>query len=206
MKHVSHRQAWAGLALAALALPALAHEQFYDVVLTGSAESPANASPGSGTARILFDLDLVTISIDASFSNLLGTTTAVYVHCCTAVGGSGTSINATADAAPAGFALGATSGSFSIGYELALDATYSPAFRAAHGPMTVDALNALVFGAEDGKAYLSIRTTAFPGGEIRGFLVPEVVAVPEPATYSMMLAGLAAVAGLVRRRRARAQA
>ena len=46
-------------------------------------------------------------------------------------------------------------------------------------------------------AYFNIHTTAFAGGEIRGFLAP----IPEPETYALMLAGLAAVGVAARRRR-----
>jgi hypothetical protein len=53
-----------------------------------------------------------------------------------------------------------------------------------------------------GHAYINFHTTQFTGGEIRGNLV---VAVPEPETYALLLAGLAVVAG-VARRRARAPA
>jgi CHRD domain/PEP-CTERM motif len=38
-----------------------------------------------------------------------------------------------------------------------------------------------------GDTYLNIHTTAFPGGEIRGFLS----AVPDPSTWAMMLIGFA---------------
>ncbi|MDE2367134.1 MAG: PEP-CTERM sorting domain-containing protein, partial [Betaproteobacteria bacterium] len=43
-----------------------------------------------------------------------------------------------------------------------------------------------------------IHSTAFPAGEIRGFLAP----VPEPQTYAMLLAGLAALSVFFRRSRA----
>jgi hypothetical protein len=38
-----------------------------------------------------------------------------------------------------------------------------------------------------GKSYLNIHTTAFPGGEIRGFLT----LVPEPGTFALL--GLGAI-------------
>jgi len=48
-----------------------------------------------------------------------------------------------------------------------------------------------------GRSYINFHTTQFGGGEIRGNIV---VAVPEPETYALMLAGLAVVAGVARRR------
>jgi len=48
-----------------------------------------------------------------------------------------------------------------------------------------------------GRSYINFHTTQFAGGEIRGNIV---VAVPEPETYALMLAGLAVVAGVARRR------
>ena len=50
-----------------------------------------------------------------------------------------------------------------------------------------------------GLTYLNFHTTQFGGGEIRGQIV--VVPVPEPETYLLMLAGLAGVGAMIRRRR-----
>ncbi len=46
-----------------------------------------------------------------------------------------------------------------------------------------------------GHAYINFHTTQFTGGEIRG----NIVVVPEPETYALMLGGLALVAGVARR-------
>ena len=48
-----------------------------------------------------------------------------------------------------------------------------------------------------GRAYINFHTTQFTGGEIRGNIVS---AVPEPESYALVLAGLALVAGVARRR------
>ena len=48
-----------------------------------------------------------------------------------------------------------------------------------------------------GLSYINFHTTQFAGGEIRGQILP----VPEPETYALMLAGLAVVASVARRRK-----
>ena len=48
-----------------------------------------------------------------------------------------------------------------------------------------------------GRAYINFHTTQFPGGEIRG----NFAAIPEPATWAMMLLGFAAMGISVRTRR-----
>jgi hypothetical protein len=48
-----------------------------------------------------------------------------------------------------------------------------------------------------GNSYVNFHTVQFPGGEVRGALVP----VPEPATWAMMIIGFAATGHVLRRRR-----
>ena len=49
-----------------------------------------------------------------------------------------------------------------------------------------------------GLTYLNFHTTQFGSGEIRG----QILVVPEPETYLLMLAGLAGIGAIARRRRA----
>jgi hypothetical protein len=76
--------------------------------------------------------------------------------------------------------LGGTSGTYDQTIDLTTASSYTPAFITASGGMVSDALNALIFASQAGKSYLNIDTTAFPDGEIRGFLI----AVPNRGDFN----------------------
>ena len=183
------------VALAA-ALPAAAHEVQYTAALTGSAEIPGNASPGTGMALITVDFDTLMMDVQVSFAGLLGNTAASHIHCCTTTPGSGNVGVATVLPTFTGFPLGVTSGTYDHVFDMALASSYNPTFVTAKGSVS-NAFAALVAGMESGNAYLNIHTSAFPGGEIRGLLH----AVPEPETYALMLVGLAVTGWAAKRRR-----
>ena len=188
------------IVLSILALPVLAPHAtgavfVYDANLDGPSESPANASPGTGFAEVDYDNLLHTLTVQVSFSGLLGTTTASHIHSATAVPGAGTAGVATTTPTFSGFPLGVTSGSYSNTLDLTLASSYNPAFVTANGGTTASAEAALIAGINAGEAYLNIHTTQVAGGEIRGFLTQ----VPEPSTFA--LAGVGAAALLIFRRR-----
>jgi hypothetical protein len=189
-------------ALAAAALCATiafsvdAHTVVYRASLDGPSEAPPNASPATGWARVSFDLDLVTMQVEASFSGLLGNTTAAHIHCCTADPGTATAGVATQVPTFTGFPLGVTAGTMNQTFDLTQASSYNPAFVTANGGNVGSAMNALLAGAAGGKAYFNLHTSAFPGGEIRGFLVP----VPEPSTWALMALGLFGTLVAARRR------
>lgn len=178
-------------------VPAYAGLFNYDVVLDGPSESPANASPGTGTASILYDDSAHTLFIDLVFSGLLGTTTASHIHAATLNPFTGTAGVATTTPYFAGFPIGVTSGSFTTTLDLTLASSYNPAFVTANGGTTATAEAALAAAMASGKAYLNLHTTVFPGGEIRGFITP----VPEPGTITLLGLGGFAMTLLARNRK-----
>jgi hypothetical protein len=169
----------------------------YVAILNGPSEAPPNASPGTGFAEIIYDNILHTLSYDVDFTDLIGTTTAAHVHCCTAVPFALTAGVATTLPSFPGFPLGVTAGTFVATFDLTLASSWNPAFITANGGTPAGAEAALLTGISEGRAYFNIHTSAFPGGEIRGFFQ-----APEPITAAMLGLGLAGL-GIARYRRRR---
>ena len=184
---------------AAVAMPAAAHEAVYTTSLNGLSEAPPNTSPGIGMATITIDFDLVTMRVQESFSGLLGDVTAAHIHCCTAIPETGTAGVATVTPTFTGFPSGVTAGTYDHTFDMTVASSYNPAFVTANGGNISGAFNTLVAGLAAGTAYSNIHTDVYPGGEIRGFL--HAAPIPEPETYAMLLAGLAIISAVARRRR-----
>ena len=170
----------------------------YVAGLSGPNESPPNASPGFGDAIVTIDDLLNTMRVQVEFFGLLGTTTASHIHCCTAVPDAGTVGVATTTPTFTGFPLGVTSGTYDHIFDLTLASSYNSSFVTAHGGTTVGAEAFLLAGIAANKSYLNIHTTAFPGGEIRGFLH---AAIPEPGSWALMIAGFGLAGAALRGRR-----
>jgi hypothetical protein len=165
----------------------------FTAFLDGPSEAPPNASPGTGVAQVDWDTTLHTMRVQASFTGLIGNTTAAHIHAATAVPGAGTAGVATQTPSFIGFPLGVTSGAMDNTFDMTLASSYNPSYITANGGTPASAELALFNALSQGRAYFNIHSQAFPGGEIRGFLL-----VPAPAGAAAF--GLMGVLAARRRR------
>lgn len=193
------------LVVAALIAVPAAHAARYTTTLAGANENPPNASLGTGTSFVELDTATHVLRVNAAFTGLTGNTTAAHIHCCTAPPGNvGV---ATQTPSFSGFPLGVTSGAFDQVFDTTQASSWNAAFITANGGTPAGAEAALAAGLAAGQAYLNIHSSAFPGGEIRGFLAldPGAGAIPTLSEWGMI--GLATALALtawvtLRRRRA----
>lgn len=188
------------LGLAMFASPAaFADTLYYRATMSGPAEADPNASPGYGVAFFIVDDVALTMNMSVPFFDLLGTTSAAHIHCCTAdplVGAAGV---ATTTPTFPDFPGGVTSGLYQRSFSLADAAFYNPAYITANGGTVDSARTTFLSGLASNEGYFNIHTSLYPGGEIRGFLV--AAPIPEPSSWGMLAMGIGALGLWGRRRR-----
>lgn len=165
----------------------------YTASMSGLNENLPNASPSTGFATVIVDQALHTINVSLIFSGLIGGNVGSgHIHCCTAPNGN------TGVALPFSGLPAATSGSYNPAtFDMTLTATYQAGFLTANGGTAASAEAALDAGIGSGLAYVNLHNSAFPGGELRGFLT---LATPEPGTFGLMGAAVLGL-GFLRRKK-----
>ena len=175
----------ASAALLATPLAANALVYQFNASINGAQEVPVSAATGTGLATLFYD-DMgtpSTVGDSYSFSlsafGLSGVATGFHIHAA-ALAGVNAPVVVNLNSPP--FASLNVGGTLLVG-------------GAGVAPPNATFLSDLLAS----KAYVNLHTAAKPGGEIRGQLI-QVTAVPEPSTYAMLLAGIAALGFVARRR------
>jgi hypothetical protein len=172
--------------------PAQAAILNFTATLNGLNEFPVNNSSGTGTTLVTLDTSLNTLRLQGIFSGLSAGTTVAHIHSATTVAGAGTAGVATVPILP-GFPTGVTIGSYNTLLDLTQASSFNSGFVTANGGTPATAQAALTASLSAGTAYFNIHTTAFAGGEIRGFLTPQSTAVPEPSDTLGILSALGGI-------------
>ncbi len=166
--------------------------------LSGANEVPAVPTSGTGFVTVIYDSATHQLSINASFSNLTGTTTASHIHAPAAPGA--TAGVATTTPTFAGFPLGVFSGTYVNTLDLTLASSYNPSYlnNAINQGSISQAEISLASALITGNAYFNIHTTFAGGGEVRGNLA---ASVPESGSAALLLLPiLLALIGIARGR------
>ncbi|MFT3870389.1 MAG: CHRD domain-containing protein [Nibricoccus sp.] len=184
--------------LSCVSTVAQANSIHFQAVLSGAAEAPPNASPGTGWADVYFDDVAQTMQVVVSFSGLLAGTTASHIHAATAAPNTGTAGVATQTPTFTGFPTGVTSGTYDHIFDLTQTSTFNGSYVTANGGTAAGASAALEAALLGDRAYLNIHSGQFPGGEIRGFLhnVPDTT-----STLFLLSAALGGIAYFAKWRR-----
>ncbi len=167
----------------------------YVASLSGLQETPSNSSAGTGTAVATFDNALANLSLTVAFLGLRGNSRGASLNCCAPLG-----TNAIAALNLPFFPVGSSAGGYSNSFNLLSNASYTNAFRLAHGGTALSARTALLSGFATNAAYINVRSTAFTSGEVRG-QVRLVPSVPEPAEWALLIPGAMLAGAMVRRQR-----
>jgi len=190
---LSHRVI-SGLIALCLSLPAQAATITFASNLSGANESPINASPAKGWTVVVYDDILHMLSIQISFTGLLGTTTAAHIHAASTFVGGNAPVAVTPTTLP-GFPTGVHSADYQVEVDLTDPASYTVGFyNNLGGGSAAGAEAALISLMKVGNSYVNVHTSNFLGGEIRGPLAQ----VPDPATTLGLFGFALGVLGLCR--------
>lgn len=172
---------------AALLLSAAAttHAGVLTFYTTFAPEAPL--ATGSGSATFTFDDVSNVLTYTGAFSGLSGTSSAAHFHCCTPAPFAGTAGVAVVTPTLPGVPLGVSAGSFDSSLDLDLASSFNAGFITASGGTVTLARDRFIQNIYSHQVYFNIHSNRFPGGEIRGFLVPE------PGSAALALAALLAL-------------
>jgi len=148
------------------------HELAYVATLSGAAEFPPTGSPAVGFAQVQIDFVFFAMRVKVNLQGLSGAVTEAHIHGLTEEPLFGYAGAVTQVPTLPSFPTGVTTVAYDQTFSLALESSYDPDFVIASGGTVSLASQALFAGLASGQTYLDVHTTAFGGGEVRGFLLP----------------------------------
>jgi hypothetical protein len=137
--------------------PSYADPMVFEAVLSGANEVPPTGSPATGFATVTLNGN--TLSVNETFSGMTTAAAAAHIHCCAPVG------TVAIVAVPFPGFPSATSGTYSMTFDLTQAATYNLPFITANGGTAASAETAFITGLESTQTYVNIHSSVFPGGE-----------------------------------------
>lgn len=174
----------------------------FNAVLNAANEVATVNSPATGLASLVYEDYGTPNTTDDTYDfalsvfDLTGPATGYHIHGAAAPG-ENAPVRVALDAAP--FVALNLGGTLLVGGDDVAVAASIPATVAPPGPNPGYPAMSFLEMLQGGLAYVNVHTAAYPGGEVRGQLI-QVTAVPEPGTWAMLLAGVAAIGSIVRRR------
>src|SRR5262245_25254227 len=159
----------------------LAQAQTFTATMNG-AQDGGGARQGSGFVTLTLSGN--SLSLSGTFSGITTNMSAGHIH---GPGAIGQNVGVLYDLIALGILTGTTSGTYNGTVNLVANPNNTPNYSVAQ---QLTDLNA-------GLWYLNIHDSVFPGGEIRGQILP----IPEPAVLPMLTLGAAALLYIQRRRR-----
>jgi hypothetical protein len=179
------------LALGAAAAPAQATRWFAS--LDAEQEVHSVTSPARGYGELMLSGSI--LSGFVNFSNLTSPMFMAHIHCC-----SPRDVN-SGIALDFGTVPTTLSGRIEFSFDLSRASSFTSAFLSASGGTAAGAQARLLGAFDNETAYFNLHTLNFRPGEIRG----QIAAVPEPASWALLIAGFGLTGAAVRRRHQQAQ-
>lgn len=136
----------------------------FEAQLTGAQEGQGVDSQGVGHARVRFDAGFTEVFVDLRVDSLTGTFMRAHFHC-HRPGANGPIVFGLVEPGPLVFDGRRVRG-------VLTNADFNGADCVAGVGRPVNNIAALAFAMRDGLVYLNVHTDLFPGGEIRGQLLP----------------------------------
>lgn len=174
------------LALAIMAQPAQATRWFAS--LDSAQEVPSVVSPARGYGELTLSGDMLTGFFN--WRNLTSPMFMAHIHCCSPRGAN------SGIALDFGTVPTSLSGRLDFSFDLAQASSFNRNFVLASGGTVAGARSRFLQALDNETAYFNLHTTTFRPGEIRG----QIAAVPEPASWALLIAGFGLTGAAMRRR------